>query len=141
MKTTAKKPKKDKKKITPENKKRILTNAGKAIGKFMEMKKVSAPILSKKTGIKISDINDFATGKKSPTKSQLKLMYKSLDIPKEMVMLYSIESQDVAPRKRELFNKLINPVKDLVESVVKMKDDKPKKKTKKVKAKKAKSKK
>lgn len=133
---TKSKSKKEKKKLTPENKKRILTNAGKAIGKFMEMKKVSAPVLSKKTGIKIADINEFTSGKKSPSKSQLKLMYKALDIPKELVMLYSIESQDVSPRKRELFNELINPVKDLVECAVKMEDDKPKKKTKKAKAKK-----
>jgi len=138
MKTTVKKEKKsNKKKLTPENKKRILTNAGKSIGKFMEMKKVSAPVLSKKTGIKISDINDFTTGKKTPTKSELKSMYKALDIPKEMILLYSMESQDVSPRKRDLFNQLISPIKGLVESVIK-EDDKPKKKSKKAKSKKSK---
>ena len=130
---TKSKSKKTKKKLTPENKKRIMTNAGKAIGKFMAIKKVSAPVLSKKTGIKIADINDFTNGKKTPNKSQLRLMYKALDVPKEMVMLYAIEEKDVAPRKRELFNELLPSLKGLMESVMVMKDDKPKKKTKKVK--------
>lgn len=135
MKATSKKKKSKssnpKKKLTSENKKRLLTNAGKAIGKFMQLKKVSAPVLSKKTGIKMSDINDFTSGKKSPNKSQLKLMYKALDVPKELVMLYSMEEQDVTPRKRELFNELIPSIKGLAEHALKMQDDKPKKKNKK----------
>ena len=124
-------------KISPENKKRILTNGGKAIGKFMEMKKVSIPLLAKKTGIKIADINDFITGKKAPTKTQLKLMYKALDVPKEVIMLYSIEEQDVSPRKRELFNQLMPSILGLVDDVVKNEPEKLKsKKTKKTKVKK-----
>lgn len=121
------------KKISPENKKRILTNGGKAIGKFMEMKKVSIPLLSKKTGIKIADINDFITGKKAPTKTQLKLMYKALDVPKELVMLYSIESQDVSPKKRKLFEELTPLVKGLAEDVLKKEEKSKKKKNKKTK--------
>lgn len=117
-----------KKKLTSENKKRLLTNAGKAIGNIMKMKKVSSPLLSKKTGIKIADINDFTTGKKIPTKKQVKLMYKALDVPKEVILLYSMEEQDVAPRKRELFNQLIPSMKGLIDSVIK---DDPKKLSKK----------
>lgn len=105
-----------------------MTNSGKAIGKVMKMKKVSSPILSKKTNIKIADINDFTTGKKTPTKKQVKLMYKALDVPKEVILLYSMEEQDVSPRKRKLFNDLMPSMIGLVDSVIK---DDPKKLSKK----------
>lgn len=117
-----------KKLLTPENKKRLLTNAGKAIGKFMKLKKVSVPILAKKTGLKIADINDFTKGKQTPTKTQLRSMYKALDVPKEVVLLYSIESKDVAPRKRKLFNEITPLVKGLAEDVLKKTDKKSKRK-------------
>lgn len=105
--------------MKPEKKERILSNAGKAIGKIMTLKKVTAPVLSKKSGMKISDVNDITTGKKLPTKEELKSMYKALDVPKEVVLLYSIEEQDVTPKKRKIFNDLMPSIKGLVEGMIK----------------------
>jgi len=102
-----------------QTKKRILKNSGKAIEHFRDLKKMSVPVLAKKSGLKIADVNDICTGNKVPNKKQVTAIYKALGIPKEVILFYSIDEKDVAPRKRILFKSLAPPLKDMIDSLSK----------------------
>ncbi len=113
-----------------EMKKRIMKNAGKAIAKFMKLTKVTSPLLAKRTGIKISDINDITKGKREPKKNEIKLICKALDIPTSVIVMYSIQEKDVPKRNRELFKEITPAIKDMIEGLVVMPKDKKSKKSK-----------
>jgi transcriptional regulator with XRE-family HTH domain len=102
-----------------EKKKRILKNAGQAIEHFRDLKKMSVPVLAKKSGIKIADVNDICTGNKVPNKKQVTAICKALYVPKEVILFYSIDEKDVTPRKRILFKLLTPPLKDMIDSLSK----------------------
>ncbi len=124
------------KEVSKETKERILKNAGQAIEKFRKLKGLSVILLAKKSEMNISTVNDICQGKLIPNKHEVKSLYKAMDVPKEMILLYTMEEQDVAENKRELFNQLIPSIKGLVEDV--FKDEKTKdEKSKKEKAKKS----
>lgn len=102
-------------------KEELLKNAGKAIEKFRKLKKMSAPVMARKTKIKIAIINEICSGKKLPTKKEIGLICKALDIPKSMLLLYSITEKDVPKRKREIYNELIPSIKGMMEGLLKTK--------------------
>jgi len=121
--------KKDAEAKKAETKKRILKNSGQAIEHFRDLKKISIIVLAKKSGIKISDVNDICTGKKIPKQKEVIAICKVLNIPKETILLYSIEEKDVAPKKREAFKALVPSIKKMVDSIAK-KENNTSKKTK-----------
>ena len=110
--------KKTRTKLSKSKQNILLKNSGKAIEKFRAIKYMSTVVLSNKTNLSLSDVDNICNGKKIPTKEQVKSICKALDIPKEVILLYCFEAKDVAPRKRKFF-KICSPLlKDMIETTL-----------------------
>ena|ERR1035437_8950187 len=96
-----------------------MKKAGKSIEKYRKIKKMSAVALSKKTKISFTDVKNICSGKKIPTKEQIKLISKALDVPPTVIAFDMLETKDVAENKKAAFKTIAPAVKNIFESLVK----------------------
>lgn len=85
-----------------------MKHVGKAINKFRKINGISIPLIAKKTGIKIAKLNDFLSCKITLSKKDRKAICKVIDVAPEIILMESLEVQDVSKNKQAAF-KAITP--------------------------------
>lgn len=93
-------------------------NIGQTIAMLRKEKGQSQIEFAKSIGISQTSLSQIESGRKSPSKTNLKKICQKLNISELHLYLLSFDETDVPMHKRELFKQLEEPLKKLVQSLV-----------------------
>lgn len=93
-------------------------NIGQTIAMLRKEKELSQIEFAGAIGISQTSLSQIESGKKSPSKTNLKKICEKLNISELHLYLLSFDESDVPQHKRELFKQLEEPLKKLVQSLV-----------------------
>lgn len=89
-------------------------NIGNTIRSLRKKRGITQKELSKLCGISQTYISQIENDARNPTLNTLDIIGKSLKVPHEIIAFLSLDSESVAPNKREIFNKVFPSIKAMV---------------------------
>jgi transcriptional regulator with XRE-family HTH domain len=93
-------------------------NIGRTIAVLRKDKDLNQIEFARAVGISQTSLSQIESGKKQPSKTNLKRICQELNISELHLYLLSFDESDVPIHKRELFKQLEEPLKKLVQSLV-----------------------
>lgn len=84
-------------------------NIGDALGKVRRLKKMSQGELADLSNLNQSYLSQIENNKKEPNLKTLKSIANALDVPLPLIFLFSLDSSDLQPGKKELLE-IIQPL-------------------------------
>lgn len=93
-------------------------NIGIAIKSVRNHLGISQEDLSMKTGISQTSISQIENGIKSPSKTTVSKICKTLQIPEAVLYIIGIENADIPASRKEIFDELFPQIKDLAVQII-----------------------
>jgi len=92
-------------------------NLGKSIQTFRKQKGIRQSIIATKCGITTTYLSQIENNKKEPTIATLKKICNAMDIPIPILLILSINDDDIPPEKKESFKFIMPTFKQIIEDV------------------------
>jgi transcriptional regulator with XRE-family HTH domain len=93
-------------------------NIGNAIKTLRQAKKITLKDLAGKVNISEKELKAIEKNQLEVSKEGLKTFRKALDVDKEVFLMMALERSDVSKEKREVFDQINKPVKNLLKTLV-----------------------
>lgn len=87
-------------------------NIGKAIVALCKARGITRKELAARMGISQNAMTNLVKDRSWPTAMTMYKLSQALDVPQSYILLYSIEETDIPHDKRDLFDLMVNPLKD-----------------------------
>lgn len=87
-------------------------NIGNAVKEIRKRKGISQKDLASKIGISTNALCSIEKEKTFPSNNNIENICNALDIPQSVLLLFSINTEDIPEHKRELAKILLTPLKD-----------------------------
>jgi len=87
-------------------------NIGKAIVALCKAGGITRKELAARMGISQNAMTNLVKDRSWPTAMTMYKLSQALDVPQSYILLYSIEKTDIPNDKRDLFDLMMNPLRD-----------------------------
>lgn len=87
-------------------------NIGKAIVALCKARGITRKELAARMGISQNAMTNLVKDRSWPTAMTMYKLSQALDVPQSYILLYSIEETDIPNDKRDLFDLMVNPLRD-----------------------------